>query len=475
MLPSLSWLSGCSRRLDLRISASESCSADRLCVQVEVRGAPSPWKVLKSPESFLELRDRLAARFPEHQAALCFKKRARDKDSAPVDFLAALTEDLQAWTEQVTAVEEMAASDELEAFLAVSDSGILEEEEEEEVLEEAEESRRKVGLEDFERIKVIGKGSFGKVLLVRKKDSGQIFAMKVISKKNVLKRNQVEHTKTERNVLEFIRHPFIVSLWFAFQTKAHLYLVLDYCEGGELFFHLGKELKFSEQRTKFYTAQIVLALEYLHDLGIVYRDLKPENVLLDAMGNVALTDFGLSKEGISDNTSANSFCGTPEYLAPEILKRSGHGRAADWWSLGALVYEMLTGIPPFYSRDREKLFAKILKASVRLPQHLSDESKSFLLALLNRNPAKRLGSVHGAKEIKEHPFLHGIDWDRILLKKIEPPFRPGNRDRADSLDTSNFDEQFTMIPLDSEMENETHETVEYDFLGFTYIGSHNAE
>jgi serine/threonine protein kinase len=212
---------------------------------------------------------------------------------------------------------------------------------------------------------VIGKGSFGKVFLVRECESGKIYAMKVLQKENIIKRNQVEHTKTERNVLGYIKHPFIVRLNMAFQTKDKLYFVLDYCAGGELFFHLGKMGKFSEPRARFYAAEIALALEHVHKLDIIYRcvelpaffgccvqrgavvadgcggmtrrcrDLKPENVLLDARGHVRLTDFGLSKEGISDNVSgAHSFCGTPEYLAPEILNRQGHGRAVDWWSLG---------------------------------------------------------------------------------------------------------------------------------------------
>jgi tRNA A-37 threonylcarbamoyl transferase component Bud32 len=303
------------------------------------------------------------------------------------DFMQELRIGLQEWLNLIVSVPEICRSDELEQFLAHSDvySDEIRQEFENErknddlmLISEPELVKTGVGLEDFIPIRVIGKGSFGRVLLVKKKDNDQIFAMKVLMKASILKRNQVEHTKTERTVLEHIRHPFIVTLRYAFQNKANLYLVLDYCAGGELFFHLGKDGKFDEKRAKFYSAQIVLALEYLHDLGIVYRDLKPENVLLDANGNIALTDFGLSKEGINDNSSAHSFCGTPEYLAPEILRRSGHGRAADWWSLGALLYEMLVGMPPFYSRDRERLFTKILKANLRYPQHLSEDAKSLL-------------------------------------------------------------------------------------------------
>jgi serum/glucocorticoid-regulated kinase 2 len=273
-----------------------------------------------------------------------------------------------------------------------------------------------VQLKDFSLIKVVGKGSFGKVMQVRKKTNGKMYAMKVLRKDHIERRNQSEHTKTERSVLGRIEHPFIVRLHFAFQTKDKLYFVLDYCAGGELFFHLGREGKFSEERAKFYTAEIVLALDHLHKLKIIYRDLKPENVLLDDKGHIRLTDFGLSKEGIEHFAiGATSFCGTPEYLAPEILNRSGHGRAVDWWSLGALLYEMLTGLPPFYSKDRELLFEKIRRGSLRFPSHLSENAVSLLRALLTRNPEERLGSgSEDSYEIRVHPFFASIDWEALV-------------------------------------------------------------
>jgi len=301
-------------------------------------------------------------------------------------------------------------------------------------------------LDSFKMIKVIGKGSFGKVFLVREIQTGEMFALKVLKKDNIIKRNQVEHTRTERNVLGYVKHPFIVGLNMAFQSKNKLYFVLDYCAGGELFFHLGKLGKFPEPRARIYAAEIILAIDYVHQLGIIYRDLKPENVLLDATGHIRLTDFGLSKEGISGSSSgANSFCGTPEYLAPEILNRQGHGRAVDWWSLGALLYEMLTGLPPFYCRDREKLFEKIRKAELTYPRYLSPKAVMLLRGLLTRDPNKRLGSgTADAAEIKSHTFFEEIDWEKLAGGEVPSPWDP---QISGSLDTSQFDKEFTNMPM----------------------------
>jgi hypothetical protein len=263
---------------------------------------------------------------------------------------------------------------EIQSLSVVEAEFIYDKKDEDKVTEDsAEVPRRTINLEAFKIIKVIGKGSFGKVYLVRDKASGILYAMKVLKKDYIIRKNQVEHTKTERSVLGYARHPFIVGLNMAFQTADKLFFVLDYCAGGELFFHLGKVGRFPEERARYYAAQIVLALEYVHKLGVIYRDLKPENVLLDQIGNVRLTDFGLSKEGVSDHaTGANSFCGTPEYIAPEVLLRQGHGRAVDWWSLGALLYEMISGLPPFYSRNRETMFEKIMKAELTFPPTVSE-------------------------------------------------------------------------------------------------------
>merc|ERR1719282_350373 len=261
-------------------------------------------------------------------------------------------------------------------------------------------------------MKVIGKGSYGKVMLVHHKDdSNTVFAMKMLRKENVVKRNQVEHTKAERNVLEAVSHPFIVTLHYAFQTPKKLYFVLEYCSGGELFFHLSRAGRFPEARAKFYICELLLAIHYLHGLNIIYRDLKPENVLLSALGHVKLTDFGLSKEGIEDNFSAKTMCGTPEYLAPEILDKKGHGKAVDWYSLGALLFEMLTGLPPFYTKDRNKLFDRIRNEDLKYPAHMSRIAIDVCAQLLEKDPNKRLGSgpTDGA-EIKAARFFSDVDW-----------------------------------------------------------------
>lgn len=331
-------------------------------------------------------------------------------------------------------------------------------------------AKRTINLDSFHIIKCIGKGSFGKVFLVRDKAKRSIHALKVLKKSYIIQKNQVEHTKTERSVLGYVHHPFIVGLTMAFQTSDKLFFVLDYCAGGELFFHLGKVGRFPEDRARFYAAQITLALEYVHSLDIIYRDLKPENVLLDHEGNVRLTDFGLSKEGVNHpSTGANSFCGTPEYIAPEVLLRQGHGRAVDWWSLGALLFEMVTGLPPFYSRNREQMFEKIMKAELAFPNFVSPLAKDILTRLLVRDPKFRLGSgERDAAELKEHPFFAGIDWNAFMQGRVPPPWKPHV---VGSLDTSQFDQEFTSMQpaVSPDVRDAYFGSVDRNFEGFTYI------
>jgi serine/threonine protein kinase len=295
--------------------------------------------------------------------------------------------------------------------------------------------------DDFELLQVVGKGSFGKVFQVRKKDTGKIYAMKVLKKEQLLKRKQVAHTQTERKVLEEIDHPFIVSLRFAFQTHDKLYMVLDYFNGGELFFHLKANGRFSEELARFYAAEIVLAIECLHENTIVYRDLKPENVLLDEEGHIRLTDFGLSKDSISGNTLTHTFCGTPEYLAPEIIHGAGYNKAVDWWSLGTLLYEMLTGLPPFFNTNVHVMYEKIMRATLAFPAYVSPEAQSLLTGLLQRNPQARLGGgPRDALDLKEHPFFAPIDWVKLTRKEVVPPFKPYTKDGVE--DISNVPDEF---------------------------------
>lgn len=336
-------------------------------------------------------------------------------------------------------------------------------------------NNNKITKDDFELLNVIGKGSFGKVMQVRKKTDGQIYAMKVLRKEAIIARKQVAHTRAEKSILQKIQHPFIVRLHYAFQTKDKLYMILDYVNGGELFFHLKKEGRFSEQRVKFYAAQITCAIAHLHSLGIVYRDLKPENILLDSNGNVCITDFGLSKE-ITPEEGTHTFCGTPEYLAPEVLKGQGHGLAVDWWSLGTLIYEMLTGLPPFYSQNINLMYQKILNGELRFPSFISAEAQSLLEGLLTRDPEKRLGSgSEGTNEVKRHAFFKDIDWAKLEKKELEAPFKPKVKD---VMDVSQIDTVFTgERPQDSLVENSLSETMmrENNFDNFTFNAESHME
>eukprot|EP00928_Gymnodinium_smaydae_P062554 TRINITY_DN46392_c0_g1_i1.p1 TRINITY_DN46392_c0_g1~~TRINITY_DN46392_c0_g1_i1.p1 ORF type:complete len:477 (+),score=105.17 TRINITY_DN46392_c0_g1_i1:92-1522(+) len=327
----------------------------------------------------------------------------------------------------------------------------------------------KVTLEDFTLLKVVGKGGYGKVMLVSQKgEEGKVFAMKALQKENLVKRNQVVHTKTERVVLETTDHPFIVRLYYAFQTPGKLFFVLEYCPGGELFFHLSRAKRFPEARARFYASELVLAIGYLHSMKIIYRDLKPENVLLDAEGHVKLTDFGLSKEGIMDNFSATSMCGTPEYLAPEILDKKGHGRAVDWYSCGALLFEMLTGLPPHYTRDRNKLYEKIRNGNLEYPHWVSAPAEELLRALLLRDKNRRLGGgPRDVEDVKEHRFWETVDWQATFERKVEPPFKPNVTSTGD---VKYFEREFLDLPaVNSEVHYEGQPDLNH-FDGFTFGG-----
>lgn len=325
-----------------------------------------------------------------------------------------------------------------------------------------------LSINDFDLLKVIGKGSFGKVMQVRKKDTGKIYALKTIRKSHIVSKMEVTHTLLEKFVLSKVNNPFIVPLKFAFQSPEKLYLVLSFINGGELFFHLQNARRFSLNRAKLYISELLSAIECLHDLNIIYRDLKPENILIDYQGHIALCDFGLCKINMKLQEKTNTFCGTPEYLAPELLLAQGYTRVVDYWTLGILLYEMLTGLPPFYDEDTTKMYKKILQDPLVFPQFLDEDTKSLIEKLLNRDPTKRLG-YNGTHEIKQHPFFADIDWQKLNSKGYVPPFKPPVQDLND---TTNFDQEFTSEkPADSVVDDFLSESVQKQFGGWTYVGS----
>ncbi|ELK36619.1 Ribosomal protein S6 kinase alpha-2, partial [Myotis davidii] len=337
----------------------------------------------------------------------------------------------------------------------------------------------KADASQFELLKVLGQGSYGKVFLVRKAvgpDAGQLYAMKVLKKATLKVRDRVR-SKMERDILAEVNHPFIVKLHYAFQTEGKLYLILDFLRGGDLFTRLSKEVMFTEEDVKFYLAELALALDHLHGLGIIYRDLKPENILLDEEGHIKVTDFGLSKEAIDHDTRAYSFCGTIEYMAPEVVNRRGHTQSADWWSFGVLMFEMLTGSLPFQGKDRKETMGLILNV----------EAQSLLRALFKRNPCNRLGKrrprpgTRGTGHLpplcscsgfpvpeRRHPFFANIDWNKLYRKDIKPPFKPAV---GRPEDTFHFDPEFTArTPTDSPGVPPSANSHQL-FRGFSFVAS----
>lgn len=308
---------------------------------------------------------------------------------------------------------------------------------------------RKMTAEDFEPLLCLGKGSFGTVLLVRHVVTGKLYAQKQFRKASItVHKKLVEQTKTERTILESVnRHPFVVKLYYAFQDHEKLYLILEYAQGGELFTHLAMERMFDEDAAAFYMAEMVLALEHLHQhVGVLYRDLKPENCLLDQQGHLLLTDFGLSKIAVSDDYRCNSSLGTIEYMAPEVIQGKPYGKACDWWSLGALGFDLLTGSPPFRANNHAKLQEKIVKQKLALPYYLGPDAKDVLIRLLRKDPSKRLG-YHMPKDlltIKKHRFFRKIDWAALERRDFDPPIQPVVTDPALA---ENFSADFTHLPL----------------------------
>ncbi|KAJ2160562.1 hypothetical protein GGF46_002158 [Coemansia sp. RSA 552] len=305
--------------------------------------------------------------------------------------------------------------------------------------------RARATIEDFSVLKLIGKGGYGKVYLVQHKQTQRYYAMKVLRKASILlQRRQIAFTMTERSILSEVQHPFIVKLYYAFQSNSKLYLIMEYVAGGELFTHMAKERIFTEDQATFYAAELVLAIAHLHRLGIVFRDTKPENCLLSRTGHLVLTDFGLSKTALGSDGRTSTFCGTPAYMAPEILESAApYDLSIDWWSLGILLYEMLTGSVPFKGKAPQQIAKNIAKMKINYPNYLTPDAKDLIIRLLRKSPSRRIG--HGSKgveNIKKHRFFRKIDWARLERdhEGFTPPIVP---EVCGDADVSNFAAEFT--------------------------------
>uniref|UniRef100_H2L3Z7 protein kinase C n=1 Tax=Oryzias latipes TaxID=8090 RepID=H2L3Z7_ORYLA len=303
-----------------------------------------------------------------------------------------------------------------------------------------------LSLQDFRLIAVLGRGHFGKVLLSEYKKTGTMYAIKALKKGDIIARDEVDSLMCEKRIFEIVNmshHPFLINLFACFQTSQHVCFVMEYTAGGDLMMHIHTDV-FTEPRAVFYAACVVLGLQFLHDHKIVYRDLKLDNLLLDTDGYVKIADFGLCKEGMGYGDRTSTFCGTPEFLAPEVLTDTSYTRAVDWWGLGVLIYEMLVGESPFPGDDEEEVFDSIVNDEVRYPRFLSTEAIGIMRRLLRRNPERRLGSGEkDAEEVKKQPFFRSVDWEALLQRKVPPPFVPSIRGKED---VSNFDEEFTTEP-----------------------------
>jgi serine/threonine protein kinase len=302
---------------------------------------------------------------------------------------------------------------------------------------------RRVGLADFNFIAVLGKGNFGKVMLAEYKATKKLYAIKVLKKDFIIENDEVQSTRSEKRVFLVAnkeRHPFLINLHSCFQTETRVYFVMDYVSGGDLMLHIQKE-QFGRQRARFYAAEVCLALKYFHENGIVYRDLKLDNILLGTDGHIKVADYGLCKEEMWAGQTTTTFCGTPEFMAPEILAEQRYGRAVDWWAFGVLIYQMLLGQSPFRGEDEDEIFDAILSDEPLYPIHMPKDSVDILRKLLIREPEKRLGcGPTDALEVMQHPFFADINWDDIYNKRVKPTYIPQLRDATD---TSNFDEEFT--------------------------------
>jgi len=331
--------------------------------------------------------------------------------------------------------------------------------------------QKKSSLQEFRFLKVLGKGSFGKVMLTEKIETEEVFAIKVLKKDVIIQDDDVECTMTEKRILALAaNHPFLTSLHSCFQTPDRLFFVMEFVNGGDLMFQIQRARKFDESRARFYAAEVTLALQYLHRHGVIYRDLKLDNIMLDSEGHVKIADFGMCKEGIREDSTTSTFCGTPDYIAPEILQEHDYGASVDWWALGVLMYEMMAGQPPFEADNEDDLFESILHDDVLYPVWLSKEAVSILKGFMQKNVAKRLGCIkaHGGEEsIKHHPFFRDVKWKEMEERKIKPPFKPKIKNRKDAL---NFDSEFTKEdPVLTPVNPEILKTINQDeFQGFSF-------
>ena len=331
-------------------------------------------------------------------------------------------------------------------------------------------SKKKISIDDFEKVKVLGQGSFGVVYLIKKKNKSKYYAMKVLSKKAITEKRQENHTKTERAILERIKHPFIVNLIYAFQTETDLYLVTPFMQGGDLFYHLHQLGYFNEERAKFYLVEIIIALHYLHENNCIYRDLKPENILLDDNGHIKLVDFGLSKIKQEKNELMYTICGTPDYLAPEIIQGRGYNEKIDWWSLGVLLYEMLSGDTPF-KISTHRLSLKAYQTPVKIYSCFSPNAVDLLKKLLVFSPNKRIDY----KGIIRHCFFKDIKWEDYYNKTIKPPFIPMLKGKDDLSYFTYGNSDLNNSNKEYESDSDYSEICKEEYPGFTYVGSDSSK
>ena len=319
-----------------------------------------------------------------------------------------------------------------------------------------------VSLDEFQPLKLLGKGSYGKVVLVKYYYNDKIYAMKILDKEEITKRKVIQQTKTERKLLEKLDHPFLLKLIFSFQDKEKLYLITDFMQGGELYFHLKRSIFFKESKARFYSCEILLALQYLHEKEYIYRDLKPENILLDKNGHIKIADFGLSKLLQNGETSTNTMCGTVGYIAPEVFLGKSYDKSCDWYSFGVLLYEMLCGYFPIENR---KINIENFKNDIKFPENVSENAKDLILKLMKIEPKERLG-YNSVDEIINHPFFNGVDFDKVLKKEYKVPFRPKLQGE---MDLKYFDINFTEDSMDSYEDEKKKKIINIEnFDGFSY-------